>query len=454
MRINSLAARLLLGAAIWSLVALLAGGFALSSLFRTYVERSFDKRLTVVLEGLVAFTAIGPEGEVRIGRVPDDSRFDQPYSGWYWQIGDADEVVRRSRSLWDQILDLPALPRSEAAVAVAIDGPLGQRLRAIVQEISFPGRDEPLRYVIAADPSEIEREIRRFVAVLAWALGALGLLLLTAVLIQIVYGLQPLRRVRRGLADIRTGRTERLEGAYPAEIAPLAEELNALLAHNEAVVERARTHVGNLAHALKTPLAVLMNEAARPGGPDAGTVLRQTELMRRQVDHYLVRARTAATATVLGARSDLGAVLNDLRRTLLVIHSGRALAIAVSCPPGLAFRGERQDLEEMLGNLMDNACKWAGSRVAVAATPKGERLEVAVDDDGPGLPPDQRQRVLARGTRLDESVPGTGLGLSIARDIAGLYGGEITLTDSPLGGLRALLILPAADIGRSTRAAA
>ena len=445
MSFNSLAARLLLGAALWGAVALLAGGFTLSSLFRTYVERSFDQRLTVALEGLVAFTVVDPSAEVRLGRGAEDPRFEQPYSGWYWQIMDENNLLTRSRSLWDQVLEVPPLSGRELTFIGRIEGPIGQSLRAVAQRISLPGRPELIRYVVAADSSEVDREVAGFQKVLGWSMAALGLLLLVAMLTQVLYGLRPLRQVRAALADIRAGRADLLGGEYPAEIAPLAGELNALLDQNAAIVERARTHVGNLAHALKTPLAVLVNEGARPEGPDANVVRRQTELMRRQVDHYLIRARAAGSAGVLGARSDLAAVLQDLRRVLLQMHAGRALEITVSGPPGAMFRGERQDLEEMLGNLLDNACKWASGRVAATVTLAGDQLEVAVDDDGPGLAPELREAVLARGTRVDESVPGSGLGLSIVGDIAGLYGGSIRLMDSPLGGLRAVLMLPAAE---------
>jgi signal transduction histidine kinase len=231
-------------------------------------------------------------------------------------------------------------------------------------------------------------------------------------------------------------------------VAPLAQELNALLSHNAAVVERARTHVGNLAHALKTPLSVLMNEAAVGNEAITETVRKQTELMRRQVDHYLVRARTAATGGVLGARSDVAQVVDDLHRTLAIIHRDRALDIRTTCPPALLFRGERQDLEEILGNLMDNACKWADSRVAVTAHVEAGRLVIDVDDDGPGLAPEQRSKVLERGTRLDESVPGSGLGLAIVRDIAGLYDGQLQLGQAPLGGLRATLVLPTVQVAQ------
>jgi signal transduction histidine kinase len=264
------------------------------------------------------------------------------------------------------------------------------------------------------------------------------------VFIQVRVGLQPLRRVEESLARIRSGAAQRLEGHFPAEIAPLAAELNSLIEHSAEVVGRARTHVANLAHFLKTPLTVLVAEADANPGPLADSVKRQAGVMRRQVDHYLTRARTAGALNALGNRTLVAPVLEDLARVMARIHTARGLDIAVECPPTLYFRGERQDLEEMAGNLMDNACKWAKTRVLVDVTALGGRsFRVKVVDDGPGMAPEDRGRVMDRGERLDESVPGSGLGLSIVRDISKLYGGGLTLEKASIGGLCAQLTLPA-----------
>ena len=445
MRLNSLAFRLIAGAAVWSLAALLAGGIALSTLFRDYVERSFDARLLVLLESLVAASEVGDGGRLELTRISGEPRFQQPYSGWYWQIGGRGGPELRSRSLWDQELAVPAAIAAGSIRREHAVGPDDQALRVVAREIRLPGRDGALVFSVAGDLHEVDTEIRRFNGTLVWSLGLLGVGLITAMLIQVHFGLQPLRRLGRALANIRAGQAERLVGRYPAEITPLAEELDQLLDENQAVVERARTHVGNLAHALKTPISILTNEAAAAGpGPLAGLVERQVALMRRHVDHYLARARTAATARVLGARTNVAAVAGDLARALQRIHADRDLEIAVDSPPALDFRGERQDLEEMLGNLLDNACKWSNGRVRLAAARADGRLRLTIDDDGPGLAPALREQVLERGARLDETKPGSGLGLAIVRDIARLYGGEVELESSPLGGLRAALDLPAA----------
>ena len=442
MRRSSLAFRLVALAALWSAAVLLLGGLVLSGLFRDSVERAFDARLAVLLEGLVAAAEIDPQAGLELTRSPGEPRFEQPLSGWYWQIEGGVELLR-SRSLWDGRLDLPAL-RDGGTGGETLAGPAQQQLRLVQRRIYLPEAEAPFLFAVAGDRTEIEAEIDGFNATLAWALALLVAGLVAAVLIQVRIGLLPLRRLGQELASIRAGGRERLDEALPAEIAPLAHELNALIDHNAEVVERARTHGGNLAHGLKTPLSVLLNDAGRASGPLAQSVRRQAEAMQRQIDHHLVRARAAATARVIGARTELGPVVGDLVRTIGRIHARRGIEIEAKLAPALAFRGERQDLEEMLGNLLDNACKWARREVCLTARAEAGRLVVTIDDDGPGLAAQERDAVLARGTRLDESVPGSGLGLGIVKDIAQLYGGAIALEAAPAGGLRARLALPAA----------
>ncbi|MFQ5973630.1 MAG: ATP-binding protein [Alphaproteobacteria bacterium] len=447
MRLNSLAFRLIAGAAIWSAAGLLAGGLVLSAVFRDNAETAFDARLALLLESLVAATETGSDGSLRLARTLGEARFEQTFSGWYWQIVGPGAVTLRSASLFDEALPMPAAPDGGAVLYYGGEGPVRQRLRLAAREIFFPGLDEGVGFIVAADRREIDAQIRRFNTVLAWAFGLLALGLIVAMILQVRIGLQPLRRVRRDLAYIRSGRRERLDANYPAEIAPLAGELNGLLEQNARIVERARNHVGNLAHVLKTPLSVLANEA-RADHSDQGLaalVRRQTEHMRRQVDHYLARARTAATGTALGARTSVSEVAADLRRALGRIHAERGIRIELDCPPELAFRGERQDLEEMIGNLLDNACKWAATKASLRVRRVGENVRLIFEDDGPGLDEAQYERVLARGARLDENVPGTGLGLAIVGDIAGLYGGGLRLGRAEAGGLLAELTLPAAE---------
>ncbi|HSC17519.1 MAG TPA: ATP-binding protein [Rhizomicrobium sp.] len=454
-RFNSLSGRLIAAAAVWTLLALIAGGFVLSGIFRASVEGDFDSRLKFDLDGLIAAAEPDSDGRVALRQRFSDPRFERVYSGWYWQIvpeqpkGD----IRISRSLWDKAIRLSDFRmRNNVAWGHGI-GPESQPVRVVARRIEFPITATPQKgdvrvytFLVGGNVSEVEAEVSAFNNMLFWAFAIFGLGLIAAIFLQVRIGLLPLRRLRAGLARVRNGDTQRLEGRYPFEIAPLVEELNSLLAHNAEVVERARTQVSNLAHSLKTPLSVLASEASAQKGPLAPVVMARVGTMRRQIDHYLSRARAAGAASVLGNRTPVKLVLDDLSRTLTRIYAGRDLVIAASCPPELAFRGERQDLEEMAGNLMDNACKWAERRVEARATsrPDGE-LELCVDDDGPGLEPDERAKVGTRGERLDESVPGSGFGLAIVRDIAGLYGGSLELAESPHRGLRARLILPRAS---------
>jgi signal transduction histidine kinase len=465
---DSLALRLVLGAGAWSLAVLLAGSFLLASLFRQSVENNFDARLLTRLEGLVATTDFDNQGNVLVDSNLSEPRFDLPFSGWYWQIsrvapgkgGEANEPLLRSRSLWDESLKTPGdseVSSEPSPIRISeVSGPENQHLRVVERDILLPGRVEALTFMVAGARGEVDSEIASFNQTLFISLGILVIGLLAAVFIQARLVLRPLARVRQSLTNIRSGLVVRVDEALPAEIRPLAEELNKLLDHNAKVVERARTHVGNLAHALKTPLSVLANEANADTGKLRDVVARQTELMRRQVDHHLVRARAAASGQILGARTSVSETLNDLVRTLKRIYRDSPIEVSVTCENGIAFRGERQDLEEMIGNLADNAFKWARKKIVISAErmsalPSGDGnivpqgLKITVDDDGPGLSEEERDKVFTRGERLDESVPGSGLGLAIVKDVARLYSGQVVLQHSPMGGLRALLELPASD---------
>jgi len=440
---------------VWSLLCLVFGGFILSGVFRNAVQENLDDQLSFDLDGLIAAAEVdAPEHVTLQGRFVDP-RFERVFSGWYWQIEPdmpqtVDTQPQTSRSLWDQTLVPENLaPGANNAVWGYATGPDRQNLRALIRRIALPrtaeGIERPgtFRFTIAGDQSEMEADVARFNRTLFWWFAAFSVGLFAAIAFQVHFGLMPLRRVSEGLARIREGRARRLEGSFPAEIAPLASELNSLIAHSAEVVGRARGHVANLAHFLKTPLTVLANEAATSSTALADTVTRQVTSMRRQVDHYLARARAAGALDVLGSRTEVAPVLNDLVRVIKRMHPDKEISVAVEAAPGLAFRGEREDLEEMAGNLIDNAFKWAHSRIAIQAGPiDGGFFFLSVSDDGFGLAPEERSRAMERGERLDESVPGTGLGLAIVRDVAKLYGGNFVLGEASLGGLEARLELP------------
>ncbi len=452
-KLDSLAARLIAGALVWTVFGLALGGFVLSRAFTSAVEDSFDTTLQVDLDGLIAAAEADPNGGVVLEERLLNRRFERVYSGLYWEIIpiEAGEPLQFSHSLFDHHITIDNPKSAGQAIFGYAEGPENQKLRVLAQRIVFPVAATPQKddtrsytFMVAGDLNEVDDETRDFNGTLIWAFSILGAGLLFAVFLQVRVGLRPLRRVSEALARIRDGKARRLEGDFPAEIAPLASELNSLIQHSEEVVGRARTHVSNLAHFLKTPLAVLSGEADAEPGPLADSVKKQVSSMRRQVDHYLARGRAAGALDVLGNRTKVGAALSDLVRILERMHEERGIEIALDCADNLYFRGERQDLEEMAGNLIDNACKWARAHVRVSARAiSGSRFELVVEDDGPGLRPEDRERVLERGERLDESVPGSGLGLSIVEDIAKLYGGTFTLGNSALGGLSATLVLPA-----------
>ncbi len=437
---NSLAFRLIVGATLWIAAALLIGGLTLSALFRDSAERAFDARLLVQLDALVAASGIDVDGHFLVRRSLNDPRFHRPYSGWYWQISGNGRLLARSRSLWDQVLD----SKTDTITGhYEYFGPDQQKLRVVNRSITLPGYRKTLSFVTTGAAAEIETEVRAFNKTLFYSLGMLGLGLIIAVFIQVRFGLLPMRKVLDALSAVRAGKKSRLEGRFPSEIQPLANEINGLIAHNGEVLERARTHVGNLAHALKTPLSILTNESTPHNDSFSTIVAKQTDTMRRHVDHYLAKARMAAASGVLGAQADVLPILEDLRRTLLRIHHERRIRIEASQDHPLIFRGEQRDLEEMLGNLIDNAGKWATRDIVITVKKQGKFLHIDIDDDGPGLDPTAREAAFQRGKRLDEAKPGSGLGLAIVRDTAGLYGGEVTLDDSPLGGVRVSLTLPA-----------
>jgi len=438
---GSLTARLIAGGALWIALALGIAGIALSTLFRDHVERSFELRLGVLLDALIVAAEVSEDGRLRVAPLPGEPRFARPFSGWYWQIVDGRGIDERSRSLWDQSLSLA--PVGDGVTVRGISGPESQSLRILERDITLPGLDRPLRFAVAGDLESMAAEIRPFTVTLSIALSLLGLGLIAALALQVRYGLKPLISVRRALAAVRDGRAERLNGDFPNEVRPLAAELNAMLEHNDALLERARRHAGNLAHALKTPLTVLTNVAAEDSGPLAETVRSQAATMRRDVEHHLAHAR-ASGGERIGTRADVAPVLDGLKRTLDLLHAERAIDLEVKVSGRPYFRGDRQDLEEMLGNLMDNGCKWARAQVRVEATATDNRLTVVIDDDGPGLSEERRAEALKRGRRLDEATPGDGLGLDIVFDLAQLYDGKLEFDQSPLGGLRVLLALPAA----------
>lgn len=453
---RSLAARLVLVAAIWSTVALALAGVFLVGLYQSASERAFDAQLEIHIKAILAeMLATEPNADtdpsVKIAKAPiyrGDPRFSLPLSGWYWTIRRADSpsILYASESLVGDPLNTPPIGGNQTSAGFIV-GPTGDEVRVLQRRISIGDTD----YVIAvgAATAGFWADIAEFARMVTVTLCIVGTGLILAVFLQVRFGLKPLARLRQSLSAVRMGEAERIDEALPREIAPLAVELNALIVSNREIVERARTHVGNLAHALKTPLSVISNEARAGEWVLANKVTEQAAIMSTQIQHHLERARMAAQRRVIGVSCEAGPVLARLIRAMEKIYRDKGLEIALDQAAGIRFRGEGQDLEEMSGNLIDNACKWAKSRVSakvhlVSGTASNRAmLEVIVEDDGPGLTPEERAEAVKRGRRLDETVPGTGLGLSIVADLAALYGGKLELDSSELGGLQARLRLPA-----------
>ncbi|RKR67348.1 signal transduction histidine kinase [Acidovorax sp. 94] len=445
-------------------VAVVLAGLVLSGLFREHVQRQFEAALVQQLDQVTARLEFDAQGQPAIAaQALSDPRWLKPYSGLYWQVdamapdGRGRAGVLRSRSLWDTSLALQVDALADGAVHVhEVAGPQGAPLLVLERTVRAEGVDAARwRLIVAADLQATQAATAQFTRVLALSLAALLVLLSAAAWAQVAVGLRPLQALQRGLQDVQQARTTRLQGAFPAEMQPLVDDFNAVLERNAEVVERARTQAGNLAHALKTPLAVLENAACAPAPSDgaalaalAALVREQVQVARRHIDWHLARSRVAASAHLPGQRTALEPVVGGLVRVMNKVHAGRGVDITVALPDApLFFAGEAQDLQEMLGNLLDNACKWAQSTVRLQAqvlAGQPPQMVVSVEDDGPGIGAAQRAQAVERGVRLDETVPGTGLGLAIVQDLAALYGGRLELEPADLGGLRVVLVLPAA----------
>lgn len=457
-RTGSLSRRMIGIAAIWIVALLLIGGFALDRvLSRTFLD-SFDNQLVYMLNSMVYSAEIGPVGEVLFSRAPAEQRFIQPYSGLYYQVSDVpanhcqkqiydSSLCYPSRSLWDRRLRVDDSHIDIKPVWYDSDefwDPVRkEKLRIVERDVILPGSNVRWRFQVAESRETLDHQIHESRLILIWSFTALGIGLLILAALQTFYGLWPLRLVRREVAAIRSGDKTRVGDEFPAEIKPLTEEINQLLAHSEAQAEEARRHAGNLAHALKTPLTVITNAATAQAPDLADTVCREALVMRRQVDHHLARARAIGRRAAAQSRTRVWESLQAVQRAVDRLHEG--VTIDIAGDREAQVRVERQDLDEMLGNLIDNAAKYGGGRVFVTVEPKGRMVDIVVEDDGPGIPEARLGELFTRGARLDTTgKPGTGLGLAIVRDVAEIYDGAVSLERSEdLGGLLARLSLPA-----------
>jgi signal transduction histidine kinase len=439
---GSLSRRMILIAAAWIGLLLLGGGYALDRVLSNAITRNFDDSLNYVLTAMVASAEIGPAGEVLLNRPLGDQRFLEPASGLYYQISGKGFELFRSRSLWDRSLQVRSRHQDNDAHIYDSREFAEEPLRILERDVILPGSDVRWRFQVAQSREALDEQIDvlRRTLVRSFALLGLGLIALAA--LQTYYGLLPLRKVRKAIAKMRSGAATRVDEPLPDELAPMVEELNGLIEHNETQAEEARRHAGNLAHALKTPLTVIMN-AATANAPDLpDTVCREATTMRRQV-HHLARARAVGRRGLVHSRAEVWPSLEAVERAVGRLYPD--VRIDVSGPKELSVHVERQDLDELLGNLIENAAKYGGGSVFVTVSGEAGYVETLVEDDGLGIPEEERLRIFDRGARLDTSKPGTGLGLAIVRDVAEIYGGTVALEESEdLGGLLVRLRLPAA----------
>lgn len=440
---GSLSRRMIGIAVAWILFLLVGGGFALDNVLTGIVTRNFDSNLEYVLFAMIRSSEIDETGEVKLNQPLGDQRFLEPYSGLYWQISGEGHDPFPSRSLWDSTLRSETTHSDGKVHAYNSKQLPGEELRILERDIYLPGSDTEWRYQIAQSREELNVQIAqlRRTLVRSFAILALGLIMMAA--LQTLYGLWPLRRIRHAISEMRRGERDRVTESLPNEVMPMVDELNELLAHNERQAEEARRHAGNLAHALKTPLTVIMNAATAQSPDLSETVIREAATMRRQVDHHLARARAVGRRGHAHSRSTAWDSLQSVERAVGILYPN--VRIDSAGDKNAVVRVERQDLDELLGNLVENAAKYGGGSVFVTIAKAQNMVEILVEDDGTGIPAAERLRIFDRGARLDTGKPGTGLGLAIVRDVAEIYEGSVGLEESEdMGGLLVRLRLPAA----------
>lgn len=431
--VRSLRGRLLLAGLIGIALVTVVAGTLLGEAFRRAAERAFDRSLANEHAALAGLIEARPDGSIGLRELPADARYGRVFSGAYWQVGDGPSA-QYSRSLWDFELALPDGRSDGHAEVLDADGPSGQKLRVVRQRIQLPRAHAPVQVMVAADLAPVAQEVSDFRWFAGVAVGLLSALFGAVLVVQVHVGLRPMSALAAALAGVRSGRQARLDvDDLPGEVQPLAGHLNELLVHHERSMERARRSAADLAHALKTPLAALDAAAQRPGLDLPDSVRSQVARMQSVVQRQLA----GSGGTDFMARSSIASAADALADMLGAAHRERGIAISVEVDAALSFPGAREDLEEILGNLLDNACKWARMQVVVSAAASADELSIQVDDDGPGIDETQAMQALQRGVRLDQRMPGSGLGLAIVQDLLEAHGGRLELERSSLGGLRA-----------------
>lgn len=450
---GSLMLRLFSGTALWIAIALGLTTFALDGLFTDQATRQFEQRLQSYLYQIVASLELDTEGNPTVQGTGGDPRFTRPESGLYWQINDGGgATLLKSRSLWDTKLNVAndVLKNSEIHFH-SITGPAAQRLMVAEQSLTLPdSANKQLRVIVGSETEELARAIQTWQRSLALFVGVLFISLVLAAVAQVAFGLQPLRQLQQSLKKLREGDNARIMGKFPTELKPLIDDFNAVIDANGKIIERARNQAGDLAHSIKTPISVMINalQAERLRSSDNAALIaaleEQLKQLQQQVQWRLKRARIAANVGVPHSRTSVGTTLKQLTRVMQKVHADKSIHVNMGVmTDGLYFAGEEQDLQEIVGNLLDNAFKWAIDTIAIHASYANGNVIIVIEDDGPGCTSlTDHTHVPSRGERADESVPGSGLGLSIVRDLVTLYDGTLSFESKSPQGLRIVTTLP------------
>jgi len=441
---NTLAFRIIAFSGVWIIIALLFTATLLVRNLRAHTAQHYDAHVQMHLEELTGASQFLADGSFNLAFQPSDPRYRDLQSGWYWEVKQNGISLARSPSLGEGFLDVNGISPTASVEVHELTGPANESLRVHVIQIAVQANNKPLLFLASAPTVGITEYVEEYSDHIMVSFIVLGFGLLLAVMLQVYVALKPLKAISAHIGEIREGQAERLAEHQLEDVQPLVDELNNLLDHNAVLVDRARNQLGDLAHSVKNPLTVINNAVQQMDSGQRSLILQQTRDISRSIDHYLSRARTFGTEKVLGSRYSIKTAVEDLVYAMQRIYQKQNLIYDLSGLQGCWFRGEGQDLEEMLGNLMDNACKWAHSRVKVSCETRDGRIGIMVEDDGPGIAASEFEKVMQRGVKLNESEAGHGLGLGIVKDMAALYGGSLKLDRSELGGLKSRLDLPAA----------
>ena len=444
---NSLAVRLFFSATIWIIFTLVSAGLLLSDLNEKTNFTAFDDRLNLLLETLIGASRVDSSDSITVVSTIGDPRFFQPYSGWYWQVNNGTKTLVRSRSMWDQVFTSDKRLIGGRSQFIDSVNQMNEsdkfietkKLHIIERNISFPGIDSPVTFIVSGDTEEYQQNINKFDNTLSVILFILGTGLMIAVFLQVKFGLLPLNKIKASLFKVRNGDEDKLKESYPLEVQPLASEINELLDHNAKIIDRAKTHVGNLAHVLKTPLAVISNEIKA----EDNIMNNQVILMKRHIDRYLKKAHLESVGTFSREKINIIDLVKKMISIFKKLYPDVQINLDESVQEAFVF-GSMDDLEEVIGNIIENACKYGKNKIEVEIRiSEKNNLQLVISDDGLGLSQEQMNKVFARGFRIDEQKPGTGLGLNIVKDIVETYmKGKVTLSKSKLGGLEVNILLP------------